>query len=143
MLNKTTKEVFMDKLNNDLLKNYIFITTRSFIHKIPIDDIFLVERHARKLFVLTSDHEYEYYEKLDNVESRLDDYFLKCHASCIINMRKVRKFQNQVVEFDNGYNLILGKNSFVKAKQRFYAFIADARASSSCETAGSSDNISR
>jgi len=53
----------------------------------------------------------------------LDERFLKCHRSCIINMDKVQRMKEQTIFFENGYSFAIGKEKFQSAKQHFARYI--------------------
>lgn len=66
------------------------ITNRGTVTKIPIDTILFVESNYRKIIVHTKNQQYEYYEKLDALETMLkQDGFIRCHQSYIVATDKI------------------------------------------------------
>ena len=105
--------------------NCIFVKTRYFVCKIQAKDVFVIEKIGRKLKIVLEGDTYEYYERIENVEPALPEYFCKSNKGCFINFHRVKFVANQMVEMDNGYKVVLGRNSYVKTKQQYHAYIQD------------------
>lgn len=55
---------------------------------VPIADIYCIKSsdNEHKLLLLTDYSVYEFYDTLQNIQTRLDSSFLQCHKSCIVNL---------------------------------------------------------
>ncbi len=70
---------------------------------VPIDDIVFCEVIDRKIYLhLLSSEVICYYEKIENLEKRLDKYFYKCHRSFLISLKYVRSYKNGMVVMKGG-----------------------------------------
>lgn len=89
---KEMVEAYCDRIWNhdDNDKNYV-IETKDGNTYIPYDQIFYFESKAKKVFVRTKSEEYGFYDTIDNLEKHLPDFFVRCHRSYIINIRKIEK----------------------------------------------------
>ena len=69
------------------------------IHK---DDIVFCEIIDRKIYLnLTSGEVIDYYERLENLETKLESGFFRCHRSFLINLRHLRGYKNGIAYMDN------------------------------------------
>lgn len=67
--------------------------------RIPLDIILYIESKYRKVIVHTKNKDYEYYEKLDNVENILQrDGFFRCHQSYLVAADKVTAYDGKVLQ---------------------------------------------
>lgn len=101
------------------VKKYVPIVKRGEICKVFLESIMLIEQDLRKTRIYTEDDTYWIYRKIDELVKYLDQNFLKCHQSCIINLDKVIKMKDQTIYFENGYKISMGREKFHFAKQHF------------------------
>lgn len=70
---------------------------------IPFDDIMYCEIINRKIYLHLEQQEViDFYEKLENMEKKLDNRFFKCHRSYIINLKYVRTYKKDRACLCNG-----------------------------------------
>lgn len=60
-------------------------------YEIPLNEILYVVSDKRKIHIHTSDRIYDTYEKLDDLQKRLGDTFVKCQKSYAVNLLYVRE----------------------------------------------------
>lgn len=106
-----------------MAEQYINIISGKENARVKVSDVVLIERTRRKLLVVTENREYNYYEKLENVESLLDSRFYPCLKGCYINLEHVSQMSEQCIYFDNGYSYNLGRANYSKAKQKYKGFL--------------------
>jgi len=104
-------------------ERYIPIISGSHTAKVKVSDIVMVERNRRKLHVVTDAKEYEYYEKIENVELFLDGRFYPCLKGCYINFERVSHMEDQRIYFDNGRFFDLGRENYIKTKQKYRGYL--------------------
>lgn len=106
-------------------KNFIPVINRREISKVFIENVILIEQELRKVVIYTDteDEQYSQYGKIDEVEAFLDDRFFRCHHSCLINMKKIVKMREQTIFFENGRKIVVGREKFHAAKQRFAGYL--------------------
>ena len=72
-------------------------------HIIALDDIVYCEIIDRKVYLhLISSKIIDYYERIENLESRLDDRFFRCHRSFLINLQYLKSYQDQTAYMEDG-----------------------------------------
>ncbi len=67
------------------------------------DEIVFCEIIDRKIYLnLASDEVIDYYERIEHLETKLDDYFFRCHRSYLINLKHLKGYKNGTAYMDNG-----------------------------------------
>ena len=70
--------------------------------RLKIDDIIYIESDRRILHIYMSCYTLDTYAKLDEYESLLPNFFIRCHRSFIVNANRIRKCKNQeLILFDD------------------------------------------
>lgn len=106
-----------------MAEKYLSIIGGRINARIRLSDVVLIERQNRKLHVVTEDRNFDYYEKIENVEPILDGRFYPCLKGCYINMERVSAMAEQSIYFDNGTHYELGRDNFIKAKQSYKHYL--------------------
>lgn len=107
-------------------QNYIPIISGREAAKVKVSDVVMVMRDKRKLHIVTDDKEYDFYERIESIEYLLDSRFYCCLKGCYINLEKVTSMSNQTIYFDNGKEFSLGRQNFIRAKQRYKLYLKKA-----------------
>ena len=67
------------------------------------DEIVFCEIIDRKIYLnLTSGEVVDYYERIENLETKLDNRFYRCHRSYLINLKHLKGYKNGTACMDNG-----------------------------------------
>lgn len=70
---------------------------------ISLEDIIFCEVINRKVYLhLTSSEVVDFYERIENLETRLDDRFFRCHRSYLINLKYLKSFKDGTAYMENG-----------------------------------------
>ena len=70
---------------------------------IPFDEIIYCEVINRKVFLYLNNKEVvDYYDKIENLQKKLDDRFFKCHRSYLVNLKYLRGYNKGTAYLDNG-----------------------------------------
>ena len=70
---------------------------------IPKDEIVFCEVIDRKIYLnLASGDVVDYYERIENLEAKLDKHFYRCHRSYLINLKHLKGYKNGTACMDNG-----------------------------------------
>ena len=104
-------------------EEYILVLTQTVAARIKIDDIVFIERDKRKIRIVTDLEEYEYYEKLENIEPLLDRRFFPCLKGCYINLEKVASMRERRITFEGGQVVYLGRENFLKTMQYYKIYL--------------------
>ena len=67
------------------------------------DEIVFCEIIDRKIYLnLASGEVVDYYERIENLETKLDNRFYRCHRSYLINLKHLKGYKNGTACMDNG-----------------------------------------
>lgn len=67
------------------------------------DEIIFCEIIDRKIYLnLASGEVLDYYEQIENLETKLGSHFFRCHRSYLINLRHLKGYKNGIAYMDNG-----------------------------------------
>lgn len=91
--------------------------------KVKVSDVVMVIKDKRKLHIVTDGKEYDFYERIEHVEPFLDSRFFCCLKGCYINLEKVVSMTDQTIYFDNGFTFGLGRQNFIKTRQRYKLYL--------------------
>ena len=91
--------------------------------KLYTDNILYVESRGHKSIFHYMEEgavTYQIYDKLDNVERKLDGcFFLRIHKSYLVNMKHIRKISNYAAYLDTGGELPIPRLRFQTVKEAF------------------------
>ncbi len=67
------------------------------------EEIVFCEVIDRKIYLnLTSGEVVDYYERIENLETKLGSHFFRCHRSYLINLKHLKGYKNGTACMDNG-----------------------------------------
>lgn len=104
-------------------KKYLPIISRKESCKLAVSDICYVYRTNRKMQFETDLGVKTTYKKIADIEKNLGPEFYKCTSGCIVNLTRIVDMRDGIVYFDDGKTIKLGKESFLRLKQKFNAYI--------------------
>lgn len=104
-------------------EEYITILSTTVAARIRTSDILYIERDKRKIHIVTILEEYDYYERIENIEPLLDERFFPCLKGCYINLERVVSMRDQRITFDGGRILYLGRENFLKTIQYYKIYL--------------------
>lgn len=105
------------------MTKYIPVITREYSRKIPVDDIIYLEQRQRKLAVITEEGTFCSYQRIENVEKLLDDGFYHTLKKLVVNLDKIIEAKDQTITFQDGTELMLGRESYIRTKQIYAAYL--------------------
>lgn len=98
---KTMERLFISMLNASEANLLVQRGYESNI--ISFDDIIFCEIIDRKVYLyLTSGDVFDYYDRIENLETKLDGRFFKCHRSYLINLNYLKSYKNGMAYMVNG-----------------------------------------
>ena len=107
-----TKQVFFFKQNKTQLQ-------------VAFDEIIYFEGNLRKVRLVPTGGEYDFYGKISEVVKKLDgNLFLQIHNSYIVNMDQIRKISESVVLLKSGITLPISKKYREYVRQKHIQYMA-------------------
>lgn len=101
-------------------KESIVVSWKGNIQKILCHKITYVESNKRTVKIVTKEKEYVIYMKMDYLEMKLPDYFLRTHQSYLINMKFVRKFSAEGVMLSGEkLEIPISRSRYKETKKKF------------------------
>lgn len=105
------------------MSKFIPVITREYSRKVNVDDIIYLEQRQRRLAIVTADETYVCYERIENVEKQLDERFYHTLKKLVVNLEQISVAKNQKITFQNGTELQLGRESYIRTKQTYAAYL--------------------
>lgn len=78
---------------------------------LPYDRILFFEASNKKINVRTQQEEYDFYDSIENLQTMLPDYFVRCHRSYLVNSRKIRRIRlsEGIIDLEGGASAPLSR----------------------------------
>ena len=128
------KPVTQEALNGVMKKafEHFNLTNQVFFFKqnkkqlqVDFNEIIYFEGNLRKVRLVTSEVEYDFYGKISDVVKQLDgNLFLQIHNSYIVNMSQIRKISDSAVVLKSGVNLPISKKYRDEVRQKHIQYMA-------------------
>lgn len=97
--------------------------------KIPVENIFCIERIRRYSLVTCCDGVHDVQETFSELLGMLPESFHQCHRSYIVNFEKVRQFTGSQFELDNGLHVPVSRSFLPALKDAWIRFLMGYRLS--------------
>ena len=121
-LNLVMKKVFE---HFNLTKQVFFFKQNKTQLQVAFDEIIYFEGNLRKVRLVTTGGEYDFYGKISEVVKKLDgNLFLQIHNSYIVNMDQIRKISESVVLLKSGTTLPISKKYREYVRQKHIQYMA-------------------
>ena len=93
------------------------------IVRLALSEVYCFTVEENKVFALTEKERLQLKQRLYLIEEMLDDSFVKINQSCIVSVRKIKRFDTSitgtlVVELKNGYKDYVSRRQLKKVKER-------------------------
>lgn len=99
------------------------IANKKGVQKLRLNEILFFEKEKRKIHVHTTDNVITYYGKFDDMEPQLDQRFLRCHNSYIVNITKVKKMGNKKFFFEKEKEIPISKSYYPEVRDVFLDYL--------------------
>lgn len=84
-------EAYMEQRENKGITDSCIIDSKEGKLHIPYAEIYYFEAREKKVFVNTANAEYSFCSTIERLEQELPPFFVRCHRSFIVNVRKIFK----------------------------------------------------
>lgn len=93
------------------------------IVRLTLSEVYCFTVEENKVFAITEKERLQLKQRLYLLEEMLDDSFVKINQSCIVSVRKIKRFDTSitgtlVVELKNGYKDYVSRRQLKKVKER-------------------------
>ncbi len=102
--------------------SFVFKISRG-VYSVPFGEIIFMEKQKRQMLLHTKEKEHLFYAAFDEIMPRLDERFMRCHRSYIINMDHVRTMNRGRIVMSNGSVIMMGSKSFRRTLQGFEEYL--------------------
>lgn len=91
-------------------------------HMIFLRDICYIESSMRQLNIHTADGEGVFYGTIDSLMPKLDERFLRCHQSFIVNMDCIRRFSATEIRMSAGELIPVSRSRQAETKRQYFDY---------------------
>lgn len=102
----------------------LIVKRRGKVYAVPLEKIILMEKCLRKISIHTTLGMFDFYGKFKEIIPSLDERFLCCHRSYIINMDEIVAMNYKEICFTNGKRIYFGRDKCRKALEIFGEYIS-------------------
>lgn len=88
-----------------------------------LDEILYLESRAHRTMIHTYEGEEVCRDKISDLEQRMGDTFVRCHQSFLVNMKYIRRIENESFKLENGEEISISKRRYVETKNRYFAYL--------------------
>ena len=110
--------------NKEDTEGKLVVRFKGSISVIPYNDICYIESQLHKSNIVSKNKEYQCTERLSHLKERLNEQFLECHKSYLVNMEHISEFSNNEICLDCGKTVPVSKKRYSEAKTRFFEYIS-------------------
>lgn len=103
------KTIFHEEENED---DWINLKVKGAVSRVNINNICAVTSANKMVEVTTLKEKLLVYDSLESIEKKLNDHFVKCHRSSVINVKCIQQvdFQNMTIVLLNGMEVPLSRS---------------------------------
>ena len=124
ILESNIEKVWLQKQEEDAKK--LIITNRNRPLALRCRDIVYVESKGHKSIIHTRKEEFICYEKLSQLQKRMESYFLCCHKSYLVNMEEISRIERNKVVFFDGREAQVSKNRYDETRRLYFQYLGKA-----------------
>ncbi len=101
------------------------VSRRGVEYSLPMSGIRCIESRGRQAFIRCGDETVDVYERLDALEQQLDERFVRCHQSFIVNLDYVNAMEGDsftVADIDKSMSIRISRNRLRDARHRYFEY---------------------
>lgn len=98
---------------------------RGVISAIAFSDILYIENQLHRVSVVSEQKTYYSNENLERVKQRLNDQFLFCHKSYVVNMNEILEFKSNGIVLSTGVWIPVSKARYKEAKEKYCYYVGE------------------
>jgi len=101
------------------------IKVQGHFYQIPLDDMIYLEKALRKIIVHTKKGDISFYGKFCEVMPLLDERFVFCHRSYVLNMDEIRSLSSDAIALGNGDVIQYGKKTYLRLRKAYKGYMKE------------------
>ncbi|NLD19797.1 MAG: LytTR family transcriptional regulator [Clostridiales bacterium] len=101
----------------------IVVRKRGELHALRPEEVIFMEKELRKITAHTVHGKIEFYGTFSKLIPSLDNRFMCCHRSFIINMDKINVMAGNSIFLVDGPRILFGRATYERAKKVFSAYL--------------------
>ncbi|MCM1549071.1 MAG: LytTR family DNA-binding domain-containing protein [Clostridium sp.] len=105
----------------------ILVKNKNQVRKVLADDVFYIESSNRKVILCLQDEKIEFYDKISNLEQKLQPDFFRIHKGYLINLKYVAHYSRTEVQMKNGDSLLVSKYKYHDFVNAYLQYISEER----------------
>lgn len=109
-LNKAIKAI------NNTNSDQMILSIRGAIYSIRKNLIEYIESNKRILTIYKPNKTFRLYGKMDDIEPKLGNNFIRCHQSFIVNMEKIKSIEKLEISLHSGKKIPISKSRYSNVK---------------------------
>lgn len=115
---------YIDRLSEEKQResNRLQVTHGGIQHDILMSDIIYIESDKRVANIHCVSAIIAAYQKLDELEKRLDDRFVRCHQSYIINLEHVERMNTESMIMKDGTEIKISRTRVTETRRHYFEY---------------------
>lgn len=105
----------------------IIVKNKNRIRRVPAEDVYYIESSNRKVILYLQDETMEFYDKISELEQKLQPDFFRIHKGYLINMKYVERYNRTEVRIRNGDSLLISKYKYHDFVTAYLQYISGER----------------
>ena len=104
---------------------YLPFVSKRMSGMIEVGSIEVIRQKGRQIVIVVSNDENEYVftGSIEQLTAFLDERFCTSVKGHVVNLSKIKSMKDNCAEFFGGRKMYLGRDSFIKLKQRYNAYL--------------------
>ncbi|MEG1566678.1 MAG: LytTR family DNA-binding domain-containing protein [Anaerovoracaceae bacterium] len=108
---------------DELANNFFEVTNKQGTYVLPMQSILYFEKDNRIIYIKTVTTTYQFYGKFEEIENKLNDDFLRCHNSYMINLSKIASFEKGHFIMSDNKKIPVSRSYQQEVKNKFAAYL--------------------
>lgn len=105
----------------------ILVSNKGALYRISCADIVYAESNKRVVNIVSQEKTYTIYMKMDQLEELVEQGFVRCHKSYLVNMLYIKYFSAEGIILENGKKIPVSRAKYRNAKECIEKFYRDGQ----------------
>lgn len=111
------------KKANELANDLLEFTNKHGTYVMPLSDIFYFEKDNRIIYIKTITTTYQFYGKFEDIENKLNDNYIRCNNSYMINLSRITSFEKGHFIMRDTKKIPVSSSYQQEVKNKFAAYL--------------------